>query len=91
MGCSHRRHRTVGLECPSGIRHVGEGRSCLPLLVGQTLDLGSHHLAMGSTAAVGILDAEAVAAGRSLELDIGCSREAGCTVDRRRNCKVLTF
>jgi hypothetical protein len=83
--------RTDGLEHPSGIHHAEEGRSCSPGLVGQILDLGSRRPAMGSTAAGGSLDAEAVAVGRSLGRDIGCSLEADYTVDRRTNRRVLTF
>ena len=89
-GCSHRKRHTVGLECPSGNRLVWEGRSCSTWLAGQILDLDSRRLAMGSRAAVGSPDAEAVAAVDILGQDIGCSRGAGCTVARRRNRKGQT-
>jgi hypothetical protein len=59
--------------------------------VAQILDPDSHRPVRGSTVAGGGLDAEVVVAGRSLEVDIGCSPEADCTVDRRTNRMVLTF
>lgn len=87
----HRRPRTHGLECPSGIRRVEEGRSCSSWPAGQILGLGSRRPEMGSMAAEGSLDAEVLAAGHGhLEGDIGCNPEAGCTVGRRRNRTVLT-
>lgn len=89
-GCSHRRHRTVGLGYPSGIRHAAEDRSYSSWPAGQILDPGSRRPVMGSMAAGGSLDAEAVAAGHILEGGIGCSPEAGCTVDRCRNHTALT-
>jgi hypothetical protein len=45
---------------------------------------------MGSMAAGDSLDAEAVAAGHTLEGGIGCSPEAGCVAGRRKNHTVLT-
>ena len=81
-------HRTVGLECPSGSRRVEGDRSCSFWLVGQILDHGSRHPVMGSTAAGGSLDVEAVAVGRSLERDIP---EVGCIGGYRRNRRVPTL
>ena len=87
-GCLHHMHRTVGLECPSGSRRVEGDRSCSFWLVGQILDHGSRHPVMGSTAAGGSLDVEAVAVGRNLGRDI---LGVGCIGGHRRNRRVPTL